>query len=1005
MNDEVRQIQEELFNRIVLGIALIGLFLGIFVLITDTLTSPWLIRAVALLLVAGVSSIIRLFGRLVVASYVLVLQLFGLVVEISLSATTITTFSPYLFTPVAVIAGFLLSPMATFVIVIAFIIITLAIINFMGQLNLTALSLLLPPFGITLLMAFLTAQNRKGLVLLGQRLLEDRTLLKDRTREMINTSNQTQKLDQKITHLKTEASQLKRQVKQTQQLASQKYDQLYKLVQQSIQELDESVKKLEYAVEQLGILPGSEVYNNWIETTWEEFYHLKALMINLEEITQIEHSKVDLNYHDINIEGLLSEAVGTTRGLARDKNLEVRYQIAEDLPQLQADPIRLRQALQHILSNAVKYTDRGIIEAQAEINEKDEMLIFVSDTGIGMQREETHQVFNKFMRGGGTLAQERQGAGLGLAISKKLIELHGGRIWVTSVLGVGSTFYIALPLKEAANKANLNKTILSVPLFNETISSLSTPTGRDNISDDEGSTIFMPRLPIPSVTTLSTTPTSIAPIPPLEKQTSVTKEQPNTLYGNTSTISLPHTQTAQVEEDDDDGATLVLPPRSSQTAILGHPIRRFGTTYIRRFGFILVGLLMIITLVVITLALINGPVEQQVNVTITTEAEFATHQTEIIRLSPTLANSIAQRPTDTPQPQPDASSQPTATPPTPTIIVVQASATAHNTPTSPPTQTPTPRETAFSIPTQTPLPTMTPVPTITPITELINQALIIPVAISQSYASADSNLTFFTGQIEFTTDFSANLDDDSSIITNNNSRLSLTSEGHVLFAGEQAGNRDIFTINPDNQQPHRLTTATGDDWQPDWSPNGQQVAFSSNRNGNFDIYIMDADGSNLTQLTTSLGFDEWPVWSPDGRQIAFVSDRDGNVEIYTMQLNGGKQQRITNHPSDDWPVAWSPDGKRLVFASQRNGNWNLFVAPANGGEIVSLTNAPGDERDPLWLPDGQTIAFAYNDGDNWDIYTLPLPDGPISEVPLNDWTQITATATDERYPTSSQILP
>jgi Tol biopolymer transport system component len=121
-----------------------------------------------------------------------------------------------------------------------------------------------------------------------------------------------------------------------------------------------------------------------------------------------------------------------------------------------------------------------------------------------------------------------------------------------------------------------------------------------------------------------------------------------------------------------------------------------------------------------------------------------------------------------------------------------------------------------------------------------------------------------------------------------------------------------------------------------------------------------------------------------------------------MDADGNNQQRITNNPADDWPAAWSPDGQWLVFASERDGNWNLYVVEAAGGPAQPLTDAPGDERDPIWSPDGQSIAFAYNQGAGWDIYTLPVATTDIRVVSSSEWSQITNTPGDERYPVWSQ---
>ncbi len=988
MNEDMKQIQEETFNRIILGIAVVGLVVGVIVLTVEGISSPWFIRAIALLFIAGGAFLVRTFSRLVVASYMLVLQLVGLVMESLLHVNAVTSFTPYLLAPIIVISGLLLNPIATFAITICSMVGILLIIAATGRLSLINLTLLFPPFSLNLVMAFLVIQNKKNITLLGQRLTEDRTLLKSKTAEIKETSNQTEKLEGEITQLKTELEWVKHNIKQTTSVANQKHDALYNLVRQSVSELDSSVKKIEYTVEQLGTLPGSNTYNNLIESAWEEFYRLKALMINLEEITQLEYEKIELNYQEIDIERFLIEAVNATKGLARGKPIEVRYQISEGLPILQADPLRLRQALQHIFNNAIKYTDRGIIEVQAEITDAGELLIFISDTGIGMHREALGIVFEKFGRSNGTLAKQRQGAGLGLAICYQLIHLHGGRMWVTSVLGVGSTFYMALPLKPAISQSSTSKTIASSRVRMPTPAGLPTVVPMPSLSttisehvpdpeitsvlenNDDKPTVVISKSPVTQLNNiLPATPAQSIPVPP----------QNDTMEEDKNGITLVMVGSPSSSPEDDEDTTLVLPSKKkiSPTGRQVQPIRRFGNMYTRRFVFILIGLLFPVVLLVIALALINGPVEQQ---TVTTTDTPPTQEVANV--------STAVEPTSALVFQPS----PTLT----TLLSTQETA---------PTYTPLPLEatvTAVPISTNTPSPTqtsiqnlLTPQPTATPEPDN-SQAIVIPAAISQSFGFDPSQLTFFTdkrgGLLPNTTE---------AIGTNSNSRLNWSPAGQALFAGEQNGNRDIFVTG--NEEPVRLTTSNGDDWQPDWSPDGQRVAFSSNRAGNFSIYVMDADGSNLTQLTESRGFDEWPVWSPDGSKLAFVSDRDGNVEIYTINADGTNLHRITYNSADDWPATWSPDGNRLVLASDRDGDWNLYLTTVTGENVVRLTDDPGDERDPIWLPNSQTIAFAYNNGNNWDIYTLEISQSGLSEIPASNWIQITNTPIDERYPTALQF--
>jgi signal transduction histidine kinase len=111
---------------------------------------------------------------------------------------------------------------------------------------------------------------------------------------------------------------------------------------------------------------------------------------------------------------------------------------------------RLRQIIVNLLGNAIKFTDRGEVvlrvEKAAQIDEDVELHFAVSDTGIGIPKEELKKIFTEFQQVDTAITREFSGTGLGLNITKKFVEMHGGRIWVESELGKGSTFFFSIPL-------------------------------------------------------------------------------------------------------------------------------------------------------------------------------------------------------------------------------------------------------------------------------------------------------------------------------------------------------------------------------------------------------------------------------------------------------------------------------------------------------------------------------------------------------------------------------
>ena len=119
---------------------------------------------------------------------------------------------------------------------------------------------------------------------------------------------------------------------------------------------------------------------------------------------------------------------------------------AADLPVLQGDERRISQVLLNLVGNAIKFTDAGEIRIDA-VTANGDLVVSVSDTGPGIPEADLENIFEEFRQAEGSLAQRKGGTGLGLAIAKKIIEMHGGKIWVESELGKGSTFTFTLPLR------------------------------------------------------------------------------------------------------------------------------------------------------------------------------------------------------------------------------------------------------------------------------------------------------------------------------------------------------------------------------------------------------------------------------------------------------------------------------------------------------------------------------------------------------------------------------
>lgn len=172
--------------------------------------------------------------------------------------------------------------------------------------------------------------------------------------------------------------------------------------------------------------------------------HLKGLIGDILDMSKIEAGRMDLRYEEVDMVQFTNDLIATSSSLAQEKNLYLHLDIDETIPTVQADRTRLRQVMWNIVGNAIKFTDKGgvTISIQPKSNH---LLCSVRDTGIGIKEEHVGVVFEQFRQIDGGLNRIAGGTGLGMPITKKLVELHGGDIWVESVYGQGSTFYFTIP--------------------------------------------------------------------------------------------------------------------------------------------------------------------------------------------------------------------------------------------------------------------------------------------------------------------------------------------------------------------------------------------------------------------------------------------------------------------------------------------------------------------------------------------------------------------------------
>ena len=176
---------------------------------------------------------------------------------------------------------------------------------------------------------------------------------------------------------------------------------------------------------------------------------LKDMVSDLLDITRVETHKLTVEPRHTSAVKLIAEVFSTCRKNAAVKNISLCSTIAPDLPFVWADPARVRQILTNLIDNGIKFTPEGgtvTVESQPAGAGEGFLCLSVSDTGGGISPENRETIFDRLAQIKGSAEASRSGLGLGLFIAKELVSRHGGRIWVKSQLGHGSTFYFTLPV-------------------------------------------------------------------------------------------------------------------------------------------------------------------------------------------------------------------------------------------------------------------------------------------------------------------------------------------------------------------------------------------------------------------------------------------------------------------------------------------------------------------------------------------------------------------------------
>lgn len=187
-----------------------------------------------------------------------------------------------------------------------------------------------------------------------------------------------------------------------------------------------------------------DIYRRDLDTILRNARHLSDLIDDVLDLGQIEASRMALVKEMLELRLVISEAVDVVARLFVAKGLTLNVDVPGDLPRVSGDRTRIRQVLINLLSNAARFTDRGGVTITA-VPDGNDVLVSVADTGVGMAFDDIPRVFERFRQLDDPAHGHGGGSGLGLAVSKQIIELHGGSMWADSHVGEGTIFRFTLP--------------------------------------------------------------------------------------------------------------------------------------------------------------------------------------------------------------------------------------------------------------------------------------------------------------------------------------------------------------------------------------------------------------------------------------------------------------------------------------------------------------------------------------------------------------------------------
>lgn len=204
----------------------------------------------------------------------------------------------------------------------------------------------------------------------------------------------------------------------------------------------------------------------------------------------------------------------------------------------------------------------------------------------------------------------------------------------------------------------------------------------------------------------------------------------------------------------------------------------------------------------------------------------------------------------------------------------------------------------------------------------------------------------------------------------------------IIFVSDIDGSMDIYTINPDGSNLHKITKEKYEKAFPSISPDGMTIIYSGNKDGKWSIYTINLDGTMEKRITNSGSNDIMPCFI-DNNNIIFQSFRGGRPGIYRMTLDTKKVSLLTTDFTMSIHPVLYPDRKKILFSGEKDGKSELYSMDIDGKNLKTLTHSSFEKSFPSISPDGKKVAFSGNSSGIWNIYIIDLAGGGQKKINTN----------------------